>query len=102
VTDRDFVAQATHTLSTARQGDTIVVAVLRPADSMVLHVAGLNPRHLTHLARDLLEQAEDALEWELGARDCNDQGDDPDEQLLGSVQDALWSLPASEGDEHDQ
>lgn len=72
MTDREFIAQATHTLATARQGDTIVVGVLRHADSMVLHVAGPNPRHLVHIARHLLEQAEDALEEELGARDCNE------------------------------
>lgn len=99
VINRDFTAGATRTLSTAREGDTIIVAVLQPGDSMVMHVAGRDARHLTHVARRLLEEAEDALQAELGADDCCDQGDHPSEQLLSSVLEALECLPGQDDED---
>lgn len=99
MTDPEFTERAAHSLSTAQPGDTVIVAVVSPGDSMVLHVLGRNARHMTDVARSLLEQAEDALreanpQWEEGE---NDQGDAPDEELLASVLEALEALPS--GDE---
>ena len=94
----EITARAAATLATARQGDTVIVAVVDAQGSMVLHTIEHDPARLVQVARSLLEQAEDALhernpEWREGE---NDQGDAPDEQMLSSVLAALESLPAAE------
>ena len=94
MTRPDFIAAATHTLADAREGDTVIVAVLRPKDSMVMHTSGLDPFLLVDAARSLLEQAEDALRREMDTWEEHDQGDAPEEQLLSSVLEALECLPA--------
>lgn len=92
----EFIECATRTLATAQDGDTIIVAVLRPNDSMVMHTAGIDPFMLTDAARSLLEQAEDELRRRQTVD--NDQGDHPDEQLLSSIMDALACLPPADED----
>lgn len=92
----EFKARAAHTLSTAKDGDTVILAVLDADAGMVLSTLGRDARHMVAVARSLLELAEDALreanpEWEAGE---NDQGDHPDEQLLSSVLEALECLPS--------
>jgi hypothetical protein len=94
MTRPDFIAAATHTLADAQEGDTVIVAVLRPKDSMVMHTSGLDPFLLVDAARSLLEQAEDALQEAMSTWEDHDQGDAPEEQLLSSVLEALESLPA--------
>lgn len=95
----EFKARTAHTLSTAKDGDTVILAVLDEG-GMVLSTLGRDARHMVAVARSLLEQAEDALreanpEWEEGE---NDQGDHPDEQLLSSVLEALECLPSETDD----
>lgn len=96
MTRPDFIAAASHTLAEAQEGDTVIVAVLRPKASMVMHTSGLNPFLLVEAARSLLEQAEDALHREMDTWEDHDQGDAPEEQLLSSVLEALECLPAQE------
>lgn len=94
MTRPDFIDAAKHTLADAREGDTVIVAVLRPTDSMVMHTSGLDPFLLVDAARSLLEQAEDALQETMSTWEDHDQGDAPEEHLLSSVLEALESLPA--------
>jgi hypothetical protein len=94
----EITAGATATLATAREGDTVIVAVVDPQGSMVLHTIEHDPFRLVQVARSLLEQAEDALKERIDEAGCNDQGDHPEEQLLASVLDALESLPAADGE----
>ena len=94
MTHPDSHAMAAQTLASAQEGDTVIVAVLRSRDSMVMHTSGLDPFLLVDAARSLLEQAEDALRREMSTWEDHDQGDAPEEQLLSSVLEAIECLPA--------
>lgn len=93
MTCADCLAEASRTLKSARQGDTVIVAVLGPTRG-TMHTINPDPFLLVDAARSLLEQAEDALQETMSTWEDHDQGDAPEEQLLSSVLDALESLPA--------
>lgn len=76
-----------------RPGDTIVVGVVtNDGETMHLSVRLPNPQSLVHLARALLEQAEDRL---------NDEAvpESEDDALLESVREALDVLPDPNSDD---
>ena len=83
------------TKAVERPGDTIVVGVVTSdGETMHLSVRLPHPQSLVHLARALLEQAEDRLDDEAAP------GSDDDE-LLGIVREALEVLPDPNADDED-
>lgn len=71
---RDFLARATHTLNRALSS-TLVAATSGTGKGIVVHVLrGADPAELVHIARSLLEQAEEWMEGTNGILDAQNGG----------------------------
>lgn len=72
---RDFLARANHTLDRAKLKMTLVAATAGAGQGITVHVLrGADPAELVHIARSLLEQAEEWMEGTNGILDAQNGG----------------------------
>lgn len=83
----------------ARPNETIILATLDDQRSMAMQTATQRPQDLIDVARSLLDEAMSRLQAELADEDGNDQGDDPREQLVSTLDEVLGLLPDPHADE---
>lgn len=83
----------------ARPGETIILASLDDKGGMVMQAGTTRPLDFIHAARSLLEQAMERIQEELAAEDGDDQGDDPREQLVSTIDEILGMLPDPHADD---
>jgi len=82
-----------------RPGETIILASLDGKGSMVMQAGTTRPMDFVHAARSLLEQAMERIQDELAAEDGDDQGDDPRERMVSTLDEVLGMLPDPHADD---
>jgi hypothetical protein len=83
----------------AKPGETVILASLDDKRGMVMQAATVRPQDLIDAARSLLEQAMERIQDELSAEDGDDQGDDPREQMVSTLDEVLGMLPDPNADD---
>lgn len=90
----DFAAQAAALLASAREGDTVVVAVVQADGGLVIHTRSDQPQHLAQVAANLADEVAERLDMAGDALEGAEQAG-----LLIACQDATALLREALGDD---